>query len=70
MVRYGSLRFAMVRESWGTVVNRSEVVGRPFAVGSYDLVDTLARCCSGTGLSSEGAGRQLDELGYFVGREL
>ena len=53
-----------------TVIQLSEVVGRPFAVGSYDLVDTLARYCSGTGLSSEGAGRQLDELGYFVGREL
>ena len=52
-----------------TVAQLADVVGGPVAVGSYDLVDTLGRYCSGVGLGSEGAGRQLDELGYFVGRE-
>ena len=52
-----------------TVAQLADVVGGPVGVGSYDLVDTLGRYCSGVGLGSEGAGRQLDELGYFVGRE-
>jgi NifB/MoaA-like Fe-S oxidoreductase len=52
-----------------TVAQLADVVGGPVAVGSYDLVDTLGRYCSGVDLGSEGAGRQLDELGYFVGRK-
>ena len=52
-----------------TVAQLADVVGGGVAVGSYDLVDTLMRYCSGIRLGSAGAGRQLDELGYSVGRE-
>lgn len=42
--------------------------GFPIAVGQYDLVLTLKGVLEGQPLALQGSGRQLSELGYYVGR--
>ena len=52
-----------------TVPQLAEEVGIPLAVGSYDLVESLERFWVDQSLKVQGEGRQLTELGYYIGRE-
>ena len=52
-----------------TVPQLSAEVGVPLAVGGYDLVESLERFWTGQGVKVQGEGRQLTELGYYIGRE-
>jgi putative radical SAM enzyme (TIGR03279 family) len=45
-----------------------ERAGIPIAVGQYDLPSTLEGILAGQPLAAQGSGRQLSELGYYVGR--
>ncbi|MCC7262249.1 MAG: DUF512 domain-containing protein [Candidatus Latescibacteria bacterium] len=45
-----------------------ERAGVPLAIGQYDLAATLRQVLTGQSLPIEGSGRQLSELGYYVGR--
>lgn len=53
-----------------TMADLAEASGLPVAVGDYDLIGTLSRCLTVTPeeLSDKGKGRQLSELGFYVGR--
>ena len=51
-----------------TVEQLQEEAGIPLSVGDYDLASTLQAIFSGSSNQSKGRGRQLSELGYFVGR--
>ena len=39
------------------------------SVGDYDLASSLAKAFTHAHLALEGRGRQLSELGYYVGRK-
>lgn len=52
-----------------TVADLEKLVGVPISVGGYDLVKSLAGLWSNQRLAVQGEGRQLNELGYYVGRE-
>jgi putative radical SAM enzyme (TIGR03279 family) len=53
-----------------TVADIEERSGVPVTVGEYDLVQSLRRCLDDHGTNlSHGQGRQLSELGFFVGRK-
>ena len=52
-----------------TVPGMQALVGVPLAVGQYDLVDSLQGVLDGRGMAVEGSGRQLSELGYYVGKK-
>ena len=52
-----------------TVPQLAEEVGIPLAVGGYDLVESLERVWADQGVNVQGEGRQLTELGYYIGRE-
>lgn len=45
-----------------------ERAGFPIAVGQYDFPATLQGALAGQPLAVQGSGRQLSELGYYVGR--
>ncbi|MBT3344778.1 MAG: DUF512 domain-containing protein [Gemmatimonadetes bacterium] len=53
-----------------TMVDLAQASGLPVAVGDYDLIGTLSRCLTAPPeeLEDRGKGRQLSELGFFVGR--
>lgn len=51
-----------------TVEQLQEEAGIPLSVGDYDLASTLQAIFSGSSNQLKGRGRQLSELGYFVGR--
>ena len=50
-----------------TVSQLIEEVGVPITVGSYDLVGSLEKVWSGRDIEIQGEGRQLTELGYYIG---
>ena len=52
-----------------TVPQLAEAVGVPLAVGGYDLVESLERIWADQRVKVQGEGRQLTELGYYIGRE-
>ena len=53
-----------------TVADIEERSGVPVTVGEYDLAQSLRRCLDDHGTNlSHGQGRQLSELGFFVGRK-
>ena len=52
-----------------TVPQLAEEAGVPLAVGGYDLVESLERVWTDQGVNVQGEGRQLTELGYYIGRE-
>ncbi len=52
-----------------TVQQLAEKAGVPLAVGGYDLVESLERVWTDQGVKVQGEGRQLTELGYYIGRE-
>ena len=52
-----------------TVPQLAEEVGVPLAVGGYDLVESLERVWADQRVKVQGEGRQLTELGYYIGRE-
>ena len=54
-----------------TVPQLAEEVGVPLAVGGYDLVESLEGFWAErrVGVKVQGEGRQLTELGYYIGRE-
>lgn len=52
-----------------TVPQLAAEVGVPLAVGEYDLVESLERFWSEQSVKVQGEGRQLTELGYYIGRE-
>lgn len=52
-----------------TVPQLAEEAGVPLAVGGYDLVESLERVWTDQGVKIQGEGRQLTELGYYIGRE-
>jgi putative radical SAM enzyme (TIGR03279 family) len=51
-----------------TVEDMSERSGLPLRVGTYDLAASLTAWQRGGQGATTGAGRQLDELGYYVGK--
>ncbi len=53
-----------------TIAELSQACGLPVTVGDYDLYGTIATClCAPIAeLTDRGQGRQLSELGFFVGR--
>lgn len=51
-----------------TVPQLAERAGMPLSVGQYDVVATLQAYFAQQGLQRTGQGRQLNELGYYVGR--
>ncbi|MCE2447249.1 MAG: DUF512 domain-containing protein [Candidatus Latescibacteria bacterium] len=52
-----------------TVPQLAAEVGVPLAVGGYDLVESLERFWTDQSVKVQGEGRQLTELGYYIGRE-
>ena len=52
-----------------TVPQLAEEAGVPLAVGGYDLVESLERVWTDQNVKVQGEGRQLTELGYYIGRE-
>ncbi len=52
-----------------TVLQLAEKVGVPLAVGGYDLVGSFERFWTDQHVKVQGEGRQLTELGYYIGRE-
>ena len=52
-----------------TVPQLAEEAGVPLVVGGYDLVESLERVWTDQGVKIQGEGRQLTELGYYIGRE-
>ena len=52
-----------------TVPQLAEAVGVPLAVGGYDLFESLERVWTDQSVKVQGEGRQLTELGYYIGRE-
>ncbi len=52
-----------------TVPQLAEETGVPLAVGGYDLVESLERLWTEQSVRVQGEGRQLTELGYYIGRE-
>ena len=51
-----------------TVADLGRAVDKPMAVGDYDLAASLNSYLSEENIASAGRGRQLSELGYYVGR--
>ena len=51
-----------------TVPQLAEEVGVPLAVGGYDLVESLEGLWADQRVKVQGEGRQLTELGYYIGR--
>lgn len=51
-----------------TLADLQQQAGVPITVGQYDLPATLNDLFAGQPLAVQGSGRQLSELGYFVGR--
>ena len=52
-----------------TVPQLAEAIGVPLAVGGYDLIESLERVWTDQNVKVQGEGRQLTELGYYIGRE-
>ena len=52
-----------------TVPQLAEEAGVPLAVGGYDLVESIERFWADQSVKVQGEGRQLTELGYYIGRE-
>ena len=52
-----------------TVPQLAEAAGVPLAVGGYDLIESLERVWTDQSVRVQGEGRQLTELGYYIGRE-
>ena len=52
-----------------TVSGMQAAAAVPLAVGQYDLVASLQDFLDGRGMAVKGSGRQLSELGYYVGRK-
>ena len=52
-----------------TVPQLAEEAGVSLAVGGYDLVEALERFLDDRHVKVQGEGRQLTELGYYIGRE-
>ena len=50
-----------------TVPQLIQEAGVPITVGSYDIVESLERVWSGRDVEIQGEGRQLTELGYYIG---
>ena len=53
-----------------TVPQLAAEVGVPLAVGGYDLVESLERFWTDQSVKVQGEGRQLTELGYYIGRDI
>lgn len=51
-----------------TVPQLQDRAGAPLMVGQYDLVESLLDFIHGRKMAWRGSGRQLSELGYYVGR--
>ena len=52
-----------------TVPQLAEEAGVPLAVGGYDLVESIELFWADQSVKVQGEGRQLTELGYYIGRE-
>ena len=50
-----------------TVSQLIEEAGVPITVGSYDLMGSIEKVWSGLDIEIQGEGRQLTELGYYIG---
>ena len=52
-----------------TVPQLEEIVGTPLSVGDYDLIGSIEGYWADQCISVQGEGRQLNELGYYIGRK-
>ena len=52
-----------------TVPQMSEQVGMPILVGEYDIANSICSFLEEKQRAHQGQGRQLSELGYYVGKQ-
>jgi hypothetical protein len=52
-----------------TVPQLEEMVGTPLSVGDYDLIGSIEGYWADQCIAVQGEGRQLNELGYYIGRK-